>query len=53
MDHIGSLSRVVKDSSGKVEVLAHEDERPYIQGEKMPIKMTPERIAELSNSMVK
>jgi glyoxylase-like metal-dependent hydrolase (beta-lactamase superfamily II) len=46
MDHIGSLASVVRESNNKVEVLAHEGERPYIQGEKLPIKMTPERIAQ-------
>lgn len=46
LDHIGSLSRVVKESNNRVEVLSHEGERPFIQGEMMPIKMTPERIAE-------
>ncbi|MGI6705894.1 MAG: MBL fold metallo-hydrolase [Clostridia bacterium] len=46
MDHIGSLSSVVKALDNKVEVLAHEGEKPYIQGEKLPIKMTPERLAQ-------
>src|SRR5659263_109777 len=32
-DHLGSLSAVVKASKHKVEVLAHEGEKPYIQGE--------------------
>jgi glyoxylase-like metal-dependent hydrolase (beta-lactamase superfamily II) len=48
MDHIGSLSSIVKASSGnRIKVLSHEGEKPYIQGDKMPIKMTPQRIAEL------
>ena len=51
MDHIGSLSSIIKASKNKVEVLAHVGERPYIQGEKMPIKMTPERIAEREKAM--
>jgi len=46
-DHIGSLSKLVKEAKHKLEVLAHEGERPYIQGEKLPIKMTPQRIAEI------
>jgi len=46
-DHLGSLSAVVKASKHKVEVLAHEGEKPYIQGEKTPIKMTAQRIAEI------
>jgi glyoxylase-like metal-dependent hydrolase (beta-lactamase superfamily II) len=51
LDHIGSLSSVVKESNHRVEVLSHVGERPYIQGEKMPIKMTPERIAEREKTM--
>jgi glyoxylase-like metal-dependent hydrolase (beta-lactamase superfamily II) len=46
MDHIGSLSSLVQASSNKIEVLSHEAERPYIEGELTPIKMTPERIAQ-------
>jgi hypothetical protein len=39
MDHVGSLTAILKESPQKIEVLAHEKERPYIQGEKLPIKM--------------
>ena len=42
-DHIGGLSAIVKDSPIKIEVLSHEIEKPYIQGELAPLKMTPER----------
>ena len=51
MDHIGSLSNVINESKHKVEVLSHEGEKPYIQGEKRPIKMTSERIAQLEEQM--
>lgn len=44
MDHIGSLSSVSKNSQNTIEVLSHAEEKPYIQGEKMPIKMTSERL---------
>ena len=47
MDHIGSLSSVVKNSKNKIEVLAHVGEKPYIQGEKISIKMTPERLSSM------
>jgi len=47
LDHIGSLSSILKDPSHKIEVFAHEEEKPYIQGEKIPIKYTPERMAEM------
>lgn len=40
MDHIGSLKSILSASSRKVEVLAHEAERPYIQGEIPPIRLT-------------
>ena len=39
MDHIGSLSSLVKELPEGIEVLAHLEEKPYIQGEKRPIKM--------------
>ena len=44
MDHIGSLATVVKNSKRKIEVISHIDEMPYINGEKMSLKMTPERL---------
>lgn len=51
MDHIGSLSSVVKAADKKIEVLAHAEEKPYIQGEKRPIKMTPEREAQMEEQL--
>jgi glyoxylase-like metal-dependent hydrolase (beta-lactamase superfamily II) len=44
LDHIGSLSSIVNRSKTKVEVLSHAGEKPYIEGAKMPIKMTEERL---------
>jgi glyoxylase-like metal-dependent hydrolase (beta-lactamase superfamily II) len=43
-DHIGSLSSVVKELENGVQVLAHAGEKPYIEGDKTPIKFTPERL---------
>jgi glyoxylase-like metal-dependent hydrolase (beta-lactamase superfamily II) len=40
MDHIGSLSSILKESPKKIDVLAHEEERPYIQAEQPPIRLT-------------
>ncbi|MHB8157865.1 MAG: MBL fold metallo-hydrolase [Desulfocucumaceae bacterium] len=40
LDHTGSLSSILKDLPQKVEVLAHEEEKPYIQAERRPTKMT-------------
>ncbi|MGG2027764.1 MBL fold metallo-hydrolase [Gottfriedia sp. S16(2024)] len=45
IDHIGSLSVIVEESTNKIEVYASEIEKPYIQGEKLLIKITPEKIA--------
>lgn len=39
MDHIGSLAGILMESSQKVEVLAHEMEKPYIQAERPPIRL--------------
>jgi len=46
-DHIGSLATIVKAATRVVEVFSHEVEKPYIQGDLKPIKMTPERMAQL------
>ena len=45
IDHIGSLPAILNEAPQKIEVLAHEADKPYIQGEKMIIKITPEAIA--------
>jgi glyoxylase-like metal-dependent hydrolase (beta-lactamase superfamily II) len=47
IDHIGGLPGIINESHHKVDVLAHEGDKPYIQGEKRSIKMTPERIAQI------
>ncbi|MGE5627961.1 MAG: MBL fold metallo-hydrolase [Solirubrobacterales bacterium] len=39
IDHIGSLADIVNKLNGNVEVIAHEIEKPYITGEKTPIKL--------------
>ena len=46
MDHIGSLSEIVKEATKELEVFSHEVEKPYIQGELTSLKMTPERMAQ-------
>ncbi len=40
-DHIGSLPEVLNAAENKVEVIAHEIAKPYIQGEKRLIKLAP------------
>ncbi len=39
IDHIGSLSSIQKESSDRIEVLAHKEEAPYIQGDAIPTKL--------------
>ncbi len=45
IDHIGGLPALLAGVDGPVEVLAHADDRPYIEGERRPIKMDPARWA--------
>jgi len=45
LDHIGSLADIRREFYDHVEVLAHAEEVPYIQGDLSPLKQTPERIA--------
>ncbi|AJH00347.1 hydrolase [Clostridium beijerinckii] len=51
LDHIGSLSSIIKSSKSEIEVLAHSGERPYIEGDKIGIKITPERLSSMPDSM--
>jgi glyoxylase-like metal-dependent hydrolase (beta-lactamase superfamily II) len=46
LDHIGSLADIRRESAGRIEVLSHAGEVPYIQGELPPVKQTPERLAQ-------
>lgn len=39
IDHIGNLFAITNEVPGKVMILCHEAEKPYIQGEKEPHKM--------------
>ncbi len=39
IDHIGGLSAILKDAPQPIEVLAHEEERAYIQGDQQPHKL--------------
>lgn len=51
IDHIGSLPEILKDAGRKIEVLAHEEDKPYIEGDKPLIKMNPERMAKMLESL--
>ena len=39
VDHIGGLTEILRARGGKIEVLAHEEDKPYIEGDKPLIKM--------------
>lgn len=39
IDHIGGLPSILKELPVNVKVLAHEEEKPYIDGEKLPLKI--------------
>ena len=51
LDHIGGLPEILRSSDHKVEVLAHKEEKPYIQGEKPLIKLNPEQMAKRMKSL--
>jgi len=44
-DHIGGLPEILKVSDRKIEVIAHKVEKPFIEGGKPLLKMTPERFS--------
>ncbi|WP_369700052.1 hypothetical protein [Bacillus sp. AFS041924] len=48
---MGSLSSIVEESTNHIEVYASEIEKPYIQGEKLLVKITPESIAKAVSSL--
>ncbi|MCP6680612.1 MBL fold metallo-hydrolase [Bacillus nakamurai] len=51
IDHVGSLSGIIKAADHHIEVFAHEDDKPYIEGDKPLIKMNPERMANMFESL--
>ena len=51
IDHIGSLGELLRTSPNRIEVWAHSEEVPYIQGERPPIKMTPEMQKQMEEQM--
>jgi glyoxylase-like metal-dependent hydrolase (beta-lactamase superfamily II) len=44
-DHIGSVPDILQERNGQVKVLAHAEEKPYLEGSIPHYKLTPERIA--------
>jgi glyoxylase-like metal-dependent hydrolase (beta-lactamase superfamily II) len=51
IDHVSSLPAILQELPRKAEVLAHEAEKPYIQGELPSVKLTPERTALLDEQL--
>ncbi|NJJ39044.1 MBL fold metallo-hydrolase [Paenibacillus apii] len=45
IDHIGGLPSILDEANGTIKVLTHPIEQPYIEGERMLLKHTPEAIA--------
>lgn len=39
IDHVGGLPSILKESTQKLEILTHEIEKEYIEGEKYPVKL--------------
>ena len=51
IDHIGGLPEILRIRGAEIEVLAHEEEKPYIEGDKPLIKMNRERMAQMMESL--
>lgn len=51
LDHIGNLPVILNETSQAIEVMANEVEKPFIQGEKRLLKITPEAIAQIQSQL--
>src|ERR687885_104667 len=52
IDHIGGLPEILRArGEERIEVLAHEEDKPYIEGDKPLIKMNRKRIAQMMDSL--
>jgi len=51
IDHIGSLPALLEHSSQNIEVYAHKEDEPYIQGEKALIKFDPKQMIQRLESL--
>lgn len=51
IDHLGGLPEILAVSKHEIEVLAHAEDAPYIEGKKPLIKMNPERMAQMVASL--
>lgn len=50
IDHVGSLPDLVKAREGKIEVICHAEEKPYIDGTKPFIKLSSVNFAQMAKS---
>ena len=51
IDHMGSLPDLLTSSNRTLEVLAHEADKPYIEGDKPLLKMNRERMARILEAL--
>jgi glyoxylase-like metal-dependent hydrolase (beta-lactamase superfamily II) len=51
IDHIGNLPELVRELDGRLEVICHETEKPYIQGDLPLIKFNPVQMQKLLQTM--
>lgn len=51
IDHIGSLPEILSNTEKEIEVLAHKEDKPYIEGDKPIIKMNPERMKQMTETL--
>lgn len=47
-DHIGGLPEIAAAAGPALKILAAVEETPYVRGERIPIKMTPENVARMT-----
>lgn len=47
IDHVGGIQDVLEALDKPVDVYAHAEDKPYIEGEKPPIKMSRERVSQM------
>lgn len=47
IDHVGGIQDLLNVVGKPIDVYAHAEDKPYIEGEKAPLKMTPERVARM------
>lgn len=47
IDHVGSIQEIIHAAGKPINVYAHAEDKPYIEGDRIPIKMTPEWISKL------